>query len=75
MMKVRRMLTEVLLEVTDDEISSIANSVYHKAKSRQSRGIPIILMEFINFYIKCSKSNAVTFISILKSFGNCHKIT
>lgn len=37
MMKVRRMLTEVLLEVTDDEISSIANSVYHKAKSRQSR--------------------------------------
>lgn len=37
MMKVRRMLTEVLLEVTDDEISSIANSVYCKAKSRQSR--------------------------------------
>ena len=46
MMKVRRMLTEVLLEVTDDEISSIANSVYHKAKSRQSRGTVIILGGF-----------------------------
>ena len=37
-MKVRRMLTEILLEVTDSEVYDIARNVYNKAKSSASKG-------------------------------------
>lgn len=39
MMKVRRMLTEVLLEVTDSEVHGIAREVYNKSRSSASKGI------------------------------------
>lgn len=32
------MLTEILLEVTDNEIYSVARSVYNKAKANASKG-------------------------------------
>lgn len=38
MMKVRRMLTEILLEVTDSEVYDIARSVYNKARAKSSKG-------------------------------------
>lgn len=38
MMRVRRMLTEVLLEVTNEEIDAIAQEVHHKERSRASKG-------------------------------------
>ena len=38
MLKVRTWLTEVLLEVTNQELEDIANSVYSKAKTKQAKG-------------------------------------
>ncbi|ESN99159.1 hypothetical protein HELRODRAFT_189012 [Helobdella robusta] len=38
MAKVKRMLTEVLLDVTSEEVNSVATFVYNKAKSRQLKG-------------------------------------
>ena len=38
MLKVRRMLTEILLSVTDDEVEDIAKEVYRKAKETASKG-------------------------------------
>lgn len=38
MMKVRKMLTEILLDVTNSEIKSVCKEVYLKEKSRASKG-------------------------------------
>ena len=38
-MKVREMLTEVLLEVTDLEVSAIANSVFKTEQRKAAKGI------------------------------------
>lgn len=38
MLKVRRMLTEVLLEVTESEIQQVARDVYKKARAKASKG-------------------------------------
>lgn len=38
MMKVRKMLTEILLDVTNSEIESVCKEVFHKAKNRAAKG-------------------------------------
>jgi Arginine/serine-rich protein PNISR len=43
MMRVRQMLTEVLLEVTGNEIADVAHSVYKSAKTKQARGFYIMI--------------------------------
>ena len=44
MMRVRQMLTEVLLDVTGSEISDIASSVYKSAKAKQAKGFNHIVL-------------------------------
>ena len=38
MLRVRQLLTEVLLDVTNGEIAAVAHSVYMTAKSKLARG-------------------------------------
>lgn len=51
MMKVRRMLTEVLLEVTDSEVHSIARDVYNKSRAQASKGINTTKTRFVHWPI------------------------
>lgn len=55
MLKVRQMLTEVLLEVTNREIDDVAHSVYSHAKRKQALG-------------KSTKIHCFTKLSINKLF-------
>ena len=50
MIKVKKTLTEVLLEVTNNEILDIAREVYNKAKTKAAKGTSY------NFYYCSVKS-------------------
>jgi hypothetical protein len=41
MMKVRQMLTEILIGVTNEEITSVAHEVYSREKARAAKGTNI----------------------------------
>lgn len=47
MIKVKKTLTEVLLEVTNNEILDIARDVYNKAKTKAAKGTSYILSSTI----------------------------
>lgn len=64
-MKVRRYLTEILLEVTNTEIESISREVYFKARNRAAKGISIVIHHF------CYGS---IFFPLLFQFYENHKI-
>ncbi len=56
MVKVRRMLTEILLEVTNEEIEDIAREVIKKEKQRALKGIFMFDKQSRLPNIKCEKS-------------------
>jgi len=47
MMKVRKLLTEILLDVTSDEVLSVAKQVYRKAKLKAAKGITSLVMHHL----------------------------
>ena len=57
MVKVKKTLTEVLLEVTNNEIMDIAREVYNKAKSKAAKGTT-----YIGQY--CNRNLLIKFISL-----------
>ena len=44
MMKVRKLLTEILLDVTSDELVSVAKQVCRKAKLKAAKGITSLVL-------------------------------
>jgi len=48
MSRVRRFLTEILLEVTNSEINSVAKDVYNKAKTRGILQLILTILYHIN---------------------------
>ena len=59
MLRVRQLLTEVLLDVTNSEIADVAHAVFTSAKAKQARGgkhivviviVPLLFIIIINYY-------------------------
>jgi len=44
MLRVRQLLTEVLLDVTNSEITDVAHAVYMSAKMKEARGSRALLL-------------------------------
>ncbi len=51
-MKIRRMLTEILLEVTDQEIDVVANEVVEEEKSKKHQciGFGVVMCVHVHYY-------------------------
>ena len=57
MIKVKKTLTEVLLEVTNNEILDIAREVYNKAKTKAAKGT-----SYIFYYCSVKSEKFLTII-------------
>ena len=73
MVRVRRMLTEVLLEVTNEEIESVASEVYMKARRRISKGTLSTTLSttfscrFVKPYFDCTMQKTLPVSQVIDS--------
>ncbi len=57
-MKIRRMLTEILLEVTDQEIDVVANEVLEEEKSKKHQWVQSFTCTFVHYSITIVHNNS-----------------